>query len=264
MIPFTVTQPLPDVFHIQDSAQVCFTLIRGERDSLLFDTGVGLYNVADCIAPYVRGKLTVVLSHAHYDHACGQHYFAESFIHSVDLKRCKRNVSRGSRTEMLKRFETRGWIDETYPKEQFLGGTPETIQALPSMTLNLGNLEVCFLRAPGHTAGSIAAFIPQMRLLLTGDSWNPHTWLFFPESKPLSIYVNTMRKLMKLDAEHVLCPHALPPRTMAQFRAYVNGLSEHTFTLAQPCPIPPYTQINTWCCYPEPDSKLVFNADKRQ
>jgi glyoxylase-like metal-dependent hydrolase (beta-lactamase superfamily II) len=263
MNPFTVTQPLPDVFHIQDSAQVCFTLIRGERDTLLWDTGVGLYDVAECVAPYIRGKLYVVLSHAHYDHAYGQHYFAESFVHPIDLKRCKRCVDRRYRTEMLKRFEARGWIDEAYPKEQFLSGTPETVQALPFEALNLGNLEVNFLRSPGHTSGSIVAYIPKMRLLLTGDSWNPQTWIFFPESRPLTVYVNTMRKLAKLDAEHVLCPHALPPRTMQQLRAYVNGLNVQTFAAAQSCTIPPYTQINTWCCYPEPESKLGFNTDRR-
>ena len=61
MSHFTITEPLADVFHIQDAGQVCFTLIRGAQDTLLWDTGMGFYDVAECIAPYVRGKLHVVL-----------------------------------------------------------------------------------------------------------------------------------------------------------------------------------------------------------
>ena len=86
---------MPGVFHIQDVTGVCFTLVTGERDSLLWDTGVGLYDVAACIAPYVRGKLHVVLSHGHYDHACGQHYFSESFVHPYDC-RCADAASEGN------------------------------------------------------------------------------------------------------------------------------------------------------------------------
>ena len=94
---FTVTQPLTDVWHIQDVGQVCFTLIRGEQDTLLFDTGMGFYDVSAFVAPYVRGKLHVVLSHAHYDHACGQHYFSESLVHPDDLQLCRNTVGRDQR-----------------------------------------------------------------------------------------------------------------------------------------------------------------------
>jgi len=263
MNPFTVTQPLPDVFHIQDAANVCFTLIRGEQDTLLWDTGVGLYDVAECVTPYVRGRLHVVLSHAHYDHACGQHYFSESFVHPIDLNRCRRCVDRKHRTMILNRIHKRGLVGADYPAERFLSGTPETVKPLQDMTLDLGNLEIRFLLTPGHTPGSIVAYLPQRRLLLTGDMWNPHTWLFFTESKPLAVYVKSMKELYDLNAEHVLRPHDLVLNTMDNLRAYIDGLNEETFAKAQPCPIPPYTRFNTWCCYPEPNSKLVFNADKR-
>jgi glyoxylase-like metal-dependent hydrolase (beta-lactamase superfamily II) len=263
MNPFTITQPLPDIFHVQDATNVCFTLIRGERDTLLWDTGVGLYDVAECVAPYVRGKLHVVLSHAHYDHVCGQHYFPESFVHPVDFKRCQRCVGRQNRTGILKRIRERGLVEDQYPAERFMNGTPETVKPLPDMTLHLGNLEVRFLLTPGHTPGSIVAYLPQRKLLLTGDMWNPHTWLFFPESRPLSVYVKAMKGLYDLDVVHVLRPHDPALDTMDRLRAYIDGLNERTFAAAQPCPIPPYTRFNTWCCYPEPNSKLVFNADKR-
>jgi hydroxyacylglutathione hydrolase len=263
MNPFTIGQPLPGVFHIQDAAGVCFTLVTGERDSLLWDTGAGLYDVAACVAPYVRGKLHVVLSHGHYDHACGQHYFSETFVHPDDLMLCKRCAGRKHRSLILKRIRKRGLVDGDYPSEQFLNGTPESVHPLTEFLLDLGNLEVRFLPTPGHTRGSISAYIPKRGLLLTGDSWNPQTWLFFPESRPLSVYTTTMRGLRGLDAEHVLRPHDPTLTSMDRLRAYIDGLNERTFAAAQPYPVPPYTQYNTFRCCPEPDSMLIFNGDKR-
>lgn len=260
---FTISQPLTDVFHIQDVGQVCFTLIRGEQDSLLFDTGMGFYDVSAYIAPYVRGRLHVVLSHGHYDHACGQHYFSESFVHPIDLALCRTTVGPQRRAEILKRMRERDVLPVNYPDERFLAGTPETVKPLETTTLDLGNLEVRFLPAPGHTKGSIVAYIDKHKLLLTGDTWNPHTWLFFPESQPLQVYVKTVQRLYPLPAEHVLRSHDIQLVPMRRFRAYADGLNEETFAKAEPCPVHPYTHIPTFCCYPEPESKLVFNGDQR-
>ncbi len=51
MSPFTVGQLLPGIFHIRDATGVCFALMPGERETLLRNTGVGLYDVAECVAP---------------------------------------------------------------------------------------------------------------------------------------------------------------------------------------------------------------------
>jgi glyoxylase-like metal-dependent hydrolase (beta-lactamase superfamily II) len=263
MDPFTVTQPLPNVYHIRDISNVCFTLVLGERNSLLWDTGAGLYDVSACVAPYVRGWLRVVLSHGHYDHACGQHYFRESFIHPDDLRLCRRCVGRANRTQVLKRIRQRVTLQDGYDAERFLSGTPETVKPLQDFTMDLGDLEVQFMQTPGHTAGSMVAWVPARKLLLTGDMWNPHTWLFFRESQSLSAYTQTMRRLRDLQAEHVMCSHDQSLNRMDRLRAFIDGLNERTFAAAEPCVIPPYTHIHTYRCHPEPDSTLVFNGDKR-
>ncbi len=260
---FTVTQPLPDVFHIQDIGKVCFTLIRGQRDTLLWDTGMGFYDVAECIAPYVLGKLTVVLSHAHYDHACGQHYFGEAFVHPDDLQWCRKCAGKAHRKLILRRVRSRGILPDDYSAEIFLNGTPKTIKPLQKMTLDLGNLEVQFLHTPGHTPGSIVAYIPKRGLLLTADTWNPTTWLFFADSSSLADYAKTIQSLRDLPVVHVLCAHDLNLSAMARLRAYIDGLNEQTFADAQPCSIPPHTETHTFCCHPEPASTLVFNGDNR-
>ena len=260
---FRITQPLPNVYHILDCGNVCFTLICGSTDTLLFDTGMGFHDVAACVAPYVHGKLHVVLSHAHYDHVYGQQYFSESFVHPDDLSHCRKSVSKPERLEKLKHLIARGILEEDYASTSFLNGTPETVLPLQQMSMDLGDLHIQFIAIPGHTKGSIVAYIEEMKLLLSGDTWNPHTWLFFPESQSLSSYTKHIQKLINLPAEHVLRSHDIQMVTMQQFRAYMHGLNDETFQNAKPCSIPPYTHINTYFCYPEPKSKLVFNNDKQ-
>ena len=224
---------------------------------------MGFFDVAACVAPYVRGNLRVVLSHGHYDHACGQHYFGKVYVHPDDMKLCRRAVGRENRKRTLNRLRGRGFLGDNYPDEQFLGGTPDAVKPLTEFTMQLGGLEVRFLHTPGHTRGSIVAYIPERGLLLTGDMWNPHVWLFFPECQPLSVYTQSMKSLHGLQAEHVLCPHDIAPTAMSRIRAYIDGLNERTFAQAEPCSVPPYTRYPTFRCYPESASELIFNGEKR-
>ena len=259
---FTVSHPFPHVYHMEDVSGVCFTLVIGRRDTLLWDTGLGLYDVLSCIKPYVQGTLHVVLSHGHYDHACGHHYFPKTMVHPEDISLCKASVSVLRREQIISDASDRGLLDETFHPERYHSGENNTIRPIHESSLDLGGVTVQFIPTVGHTKGSIVAYIPVYQLLLTGDMWNPHTWLFFPESQPLSVYTKSMQSIRDLQADHVLCPHDIACRTMERLRAYIDGLNEGTFRKAEPCSIPPYTHIRTYCCRPEPESMLVFNADK--
>ena len=259
---FTVSHPLPYVYHIADVSGVCFTLVIGQRDTLLWDTGLGLYDVLYCIKPYIRGTLHVVLSHGHYDHACGHHYFPETMVHPEDLQLCKDSVSDLRRGQIIKDASSRGLLDDTFDPVRYHSGDGNTIIPIPDYSLDLGGVTVQFIPTAGHTKGSMVAYIPAYQLLLTGDMWNPHTWLFFPESQPLSVYTQSMHSIRDLQAEHVLCSHDIARRTMKRLRDYIDGLNEDTFQKAEPCIIQPYPHIRTYCCRPEPESILVFNTDK--
>ena len=57
-----------------------------------------------------------------------------------------------------------------------------TLAGFPCRVYNPGSFGILAVQVPGHTPGSIMAFIPEYGLLLTGDDWNPCTWMWFPES----------------------------------------------------------------------------------
>jgi hypothetical protein len=102
-------------------------------------------------------------------------------------------------------------------------------------------------------------FVPEHKLMLTGDNWNPITWLFFPEAVPPQIYSHNMRELLALDFEHVLCSHSKELIPGIRLRNYINGLVPQTFAAAVPTETP-YPEIKTMLCHPEPEFGLVFRG----
>lgn len=261
---FERMEALPGVTHIRDCMGVCCTLVTGETGTLLWDTGYGLYDLAAFIAPYVRGELRVVLSHAHHDHACGHQWFDGVRIHPDDLPLCKKYTGPAFRERLLQGARARGLVDEAFDERRFMAADPAAILPLEDMAYDLGGLTVRFVHVPGHTPGSLAAYIPQRGLLLTADSWNPTTWLFFPDSLSLKTYTTAIRALRELEAEHVLCSHDFTLHGMERLRAYIDGLNPDTFAKAAPVSVSPYTDIHTFACHPEPGTTLVFNGDKRE
>ena len=73
--------------------------------------------------------------------------------------------------------------------------------------IDLGGLTAEIIEAPGHTPGSAVVYVPEWKLLLSGDDWNPCTWLFFPQALGLREYRSNMRGIQQLPFEKVLCPH---------------------------------------------------------
>jgi glyoxylase-like metal-dependent hydrolase (beta-lactamase superfamily II) len=133
---------------------------------------------------------------------------------------------------------------------------------------DLGGLEVLALRVPGHTAGSLVLFIPSLRLLLTGDDWNPCTWMWFPCSLPARQWRDTMLKLIfqvekEADGEiiSVLCSHQAAPRKGKELKAFLAYMTDERL-LAAPA-VDMGAPINTHqVTVPEKGWILLFDADK--
>jgi len=73
MLPkgFTILNPFPRVYHIRDGLDAHMTLLVGDREALLFDTGYGLADLLQAVRAITPLPLNAVLSHGHYDHANG-------------------------------------------------------------------------------------------------------------------------------------------------------------------------------------------------
>ncbi len=256
---FWYKEVLPDVYHIEDSLGVCMTLLRGEREALLADAGFGLENVAAFAAELADRPVRLVLTHGHYDHVLGAGWFPEAEIFEEDLPLAREHEKRMWKERALQEAKLRGIDAGT---ETFSGGRAPVLKKLEEGTIRLGGLSARVIRCPGHTPGSAVLYVPERELLLTGDDWNPCTWLFFPEALPVTAYRENMRKLLALPFRHVLCPHrrALYDRSMLE--AFVDGLTDQTLSDAVSVDTGEWLGIRTRQAEPAPEQCIVFDADK--
>ena len=82
---FEVYRVQPDVYAIYEPGQfeeVVSYLIVGAERTLLFDTGLGIGDIAAVVAPLTTLPVVVLNSHSHYDHIGGNHQF--EFIYGPD------------------------------------------------------------------------------------------------------------------------------------------------------------------------------------
>ena len=197
---FTVHAVMPGVWHIVDCMGVCMTLLEGENAAMLVDTGYGIEDVADFMRHMTDLPLTVFLTHNHHDHAMGARCFPETYMLEADMA----DWCMFTNDEMRRRVLTQA-IGKNLPVDEktFLAGEIPLPKVMKPGVIDLGGLTAEIIEAPGHTPGSAVVYVPERKLLLSGDDWNPCTWLFFPQALGLREYRSNMRGIQQLPFEKV-------------------------------------------------------------
>lgn len=221
----------PAVNHLQDSLGVHFTLLTGQDKALLFDTGYGAEDVASRIRTMTDLPLTVVLSHGHHDHAMGCLWFQSVYVHPDDLETYRTYTSLPWRKSVLQTAKFKG---VAVSDSLFLESPVAKAIPLASKSMDLGGLTVSFLPSPGHTPGSVMAYIPEQHLLLTGDNWNPVTWCFFPEAMPVQALLASLRAALDLPFDTVHCSHSGETYHRQDIVSFLNFCSEDRLRHATP------------------------------
>ena len=260
---FELNRVLPGVTHIRDAMGVCMTLIEGENAELLVDTGYGTENVAAFVKTLIAKPVTVLLTHNHHDHVLGARWFPQDSVLMLeaDMEEFPRFTSQEKRQAVLRQALSKG-LDVA--QADFMAGEFHYPRAVQPSTLDLGGMLVQLIACPGHTPGSCVLYLPQHRLLITGDDWNPCTWLFFEAALGVQAYRENVRKLQGLDFTHVLCSHQLELYPRAMFDAFVNNLTDDVLRAAQPVKIGGNEHIDTRQANVTDGQILVFDWAKAQ
>ena len=255
---FTVREAMPGVRHIQDGMGVCMTLLTGEKRALLVDAGYGMEDVAAFAGTLTDLPVTLLLTHHHHDHAMGARWFPSALMFPEDRADFPLYTGEAQRKRVLGQAAAKGLT----PEGDLLAADIPMPEALTEGPIDLGGLTAEVIRCPGHTPGSAVIWVPERKLLLTGDDWNPCTWLFFPAALPAHDYLRNMRALLGLPFEHVLCSHqpGLYPRETLE--TFLASLTDDALRAAQPVDIPPYETIDTRQAALPEGQVLVFDWDK--
>jgi glyoxylase-like metal-dependent hydrolase (beta-lactamase superfamily II) len=242
---FEVYKVAPAVFAIYEPHQAEETigyLIVGEKEALLFDTGMGISDVKKVVESLTKVPIVVLNSHTHDDHVGGNWKFET--VYGMDTDFTRKNAL-GSREDAQAEI-TPDQICGTLPK----AFDPKTYSTRPwkiavfihdGEHIDLGRRVVEVIATPGHTPDAISLLDRGHGLLFTGDTYYPGPiWLFRPETD-LDAYAASIRRLAALapQVKIVLGAHNVPvasptilPRLVAAFdkvrAGKVAGTSEDT------------------------------------
>lgn len=213
---FEVYKVAPAVFAIYEPHQAEETisyLIAGDKQALLFDTGMGISDIKKVVSELTRLPIIVLNSHTHNDHVGSNWEFDTIYGMNTDFTR---ENARGSREDAQVEISP-DQICGTLPK----GFDPKTYATRPwkittyihdGERIDLGGRTLEVLATPGHTPDAISLIDRANRLLFTGDTYYPAPiWLFRPETD-LDAYAASIRRLAALvpQIKMVLGAHNIP------------------------------------------------------
>ena len=253
---FTAREYLPGVTHIMDEMGVCMTLLTGSSRALLVDTGYGTSDVSAYVRTLTDKPLTVLLTHAHHDHALGARWFPEALMFPEDLPDFAVYTAEDVRGRVAGQAQVKG----VALPEDFLTAPSPVPKALTEGDIDLGGMTARVLHVPGNTPGSAVVYVPELELLLSGDDWNPCTWLFFPAALPVKAYRLNLQKLLQLPFRQVICSHRAALYDRSMIDDFAAALTDETLAAARPVNVG-YPQDTREAALPH-DQVLVFDWNK--
>lgn len=255
---FTHNQVDAEIWRIIDNQQDNIYVVEGEDFALVIDTGLGYQNLKTYVKTITDKPLVVVNSHAHPDHAGGNHDFEHVHIHVEELETLKYYTSEAVMEDTFKRFVKMPLPDHLQDKNK---GSAEMLTIEEGFQFDLGDRLLEVIHIPGHSPGSIALYDNKSRNMFTGDMTTEHVWLQVKYATTVEIFLESIRKLMaRKDEIHWLLPghgDPLKPDHLDKLAAAADKL------LAGECEVTPYVSPlgETASCHHE-GVVIVYNNDK--
>ncbi|MDL2215647.1 MBL fold metallo-hydrolase [Ruminococcaceae bacterium OttesenSCG-928-N02] len=147
------------------------TLVEGESNAMLVDTGFGTGDLRAACEKLTQKPIFVVTTHADGDHVGCNALFETFYMHPAEYDRY------AEKTGTSPAFYTPLWEGQV---------------------LELGTYHFEVVLIPGHTPGSIALLEREARLLIGGDSVQRGAIFMFGPGRNMPAFKTSMEKMMTL------------------------------------------------------------------
>ena len=213
---FEVYKAAPGVFAIYEPHQFEETisyLITGDKQALLFDTGMGIGDLKKVVTELTPLPIIVLNSHTHNDHVGDNWQFPTVYAVDTDFTRANAMGSRQDAQAELAPDQICGDLPKGFdPKTYATRPWKITSYVHDGDRIDLGVRLLEILATPGHTPDAISLLDRANGLLFTGDTYYPAPiWLYRPETD-LNAYYASIKRLAALSPQvkKVLGAHNVP------------------------------------------------------
>lgn len=183
-------------------------LVCGTDKAVLIDTGLGVANIKAVVESLTDLPVTVLTTHAHWDHIGGHAFFENIAIHEHDASWLTSGFPiplNAVKAELAKK-------PCDFP-DAFSLDNYEIYQGTPGMILHdgdvidLGNRTLQVVHTPGHSPGHCCFYEPKRKYLYTGDLiYRGCLDAFYPSTDPAAFYESVL-KVQRLEVERLLPGH---------------------------------------------------------
>ncbi|MFP3156175.1 MBL fold metallo-hydrolase [Lachnospiraceae bacterium ZAX-1] len=208
--------------------QCIFYLLEGEDVALLIDTGFGLGDVMSFVSLLTDKPITVVNTHAHFDHIGGNPSFDNIYLDEKEQDVLKLFTDEDYLQKMaatmvpaLARLLFRPYIKKIVTPK--IGGTYHYIA--DGHQFSLGGRDVEVIETPGHSPGSICLYDEHTKILFSGDTVCAQgIMLNLPYSCKPEVFLDSVQKLKaRGDGFNQICPgHHTFPIDKAYFDKFIK------------------------------------------
>ncbi|MCC6313063.1 MAG: MBL fold metallo-hydrolase, partial [Thermomicrobiales bacterium] len=234
---FRVSEPEPGVFAIEEplhAERVASFLIVGTQRALLVDAGMGVGDLPALIATLTDRPVTLLVSHAHFDHVGSAHRFAGRapiLVHPLEADRLRAGMEAAQIAQFFEPKQLSGRLPEGFSTEGFaIPGVEPTGFAVDGDAIDLGGRAIEIIEAPGHAPGLLALLDRSSGALFTTDAYYDGPLYAHLPGADLVAYRATMRRLAArapevsyLDPSHNERP--LPPARLEAAAAAFDELA---------------------------------------
>lgn len=244
---FNVIHPNNFIYHFRDPLGVCFSIIKGEKLSIVVDTGYGIYDTKKMVEKYIDTEYLVINTHGHMDHTAGNFRFDKVFVPDLDYDLYLEHNNKQRRKQNLIEAKNRNLLPSGFDEDAYINADiNNTFPIKIGSVIDLGNLHVKLIPMEGHTKGSIGLLIEEKRFLLTGDAAILAIWLFLKESTDRLTYINMLKRVKELPFDSFLTGHIMRVFPKHYFDYFISVAKKANKTNSNPISFNNFERPNTF------------------